>query len=102
MGLSTTALFALAAGSTAAATVYSAEKQSSAAKSARKDAAANAKATSDAADQANNKTNQKRPNANTLLADNQAQNMGGGTLLTGPQGIDPNLLTLGKTTLLGG
>ena len=56
-----------------------------------------------AADEATNSANQKRANtAGILDAAAQSGKAGAsGTMLTGPQGIDPNLLNLGKTTLLG-
>lgn len=63
-----------------------------------------AKKTATQADEANNKANQKRANSSALLSSNQQAAKGGqsGTMLTGPSGIDPNALQLGKTTLLGG
>ncbi len=56
------------------------------------------------ADQAFNRANPKKPDAAQLLYGNQQSNSGGvgSTMLTGPQGIDPSGLSLGKTTLLGG
>jgi hypothetical protein len=64
----------------------------------------NARATAELAQQAFNKSNQKRPNTSGMLSSNQMAAQGGqsGTLLTGPGGIDPSFLKLGKTTLLGG
>lgn len=64
----------------------------------------NAKKTATAADEANNKANQKRANSSGLLSSNQMAAKGGqsGTMLTGPTGVDPTALQLGKTTLLGG
>jgi hypothetical protein len=55
------------------------------------------------ADQAMNRANQKKPDTSALLsAATQAGKAGAsGTLLTGPQGVDPNTLSLGKSTLLG-
>jgi hypothetical protein len=63
-----------------------------------------AKKTATAADEANNKANQKRANSSALLSSNQMAAKGGqaGTMLTGPSGVDPSALQLGKTTLLGG
>jgi hypothetical protein len=60
--------------------------------------------TAKAADEANNKANQKRANSSALLSSNQMAAKGGqsGTMLTGPSGVDPTALQLGKTTLLGG
>jgi hypothetical protein len=67
-------------------------------------AVANATKQADQADQANNKANAKQPDVMSLNAANMANAKGGvsGTMLTGPQGVDPNSLLLGKTTLLGG
>jgi uncharacterized protein HemX len=63
-----------------------------------------AKKTATAADEANNKANQKRANSSALLSSNQMAAKAGqaGTMLTGPSGVDPSALQLGKTTLLGG
>lgn len=74
------------------------------AKEANRVATQNAQETLDASTQANNKANQKRPDGSTLLSSNAAAAKGGqsGTMLTGPGGIDPSVLQLGKTTLLGG
>lgn len=46
----------------------------------------------------------KAPDVNALLAAAQEAAKGGpsSTMLTGPSGIDPSALTLGKSTLLGG
>lgn len=70
---------------------------------ARKDQAHAADVAKTQADQAMNKANPKRPDAAQILYDNQAANSAGvgSTSLTGPSGIDPNTLSLGKTTLLG-
>lgn len=64
----------------------------------------NAKKTADASTQASNKANQKKPDSGALLSANIAGGKTGqiSTMLTGPAGIDPNTLQLGKTTLLGG
>lgn len=66
-------------------------------------AASAAKATADAADQAYNKANMKQPNMQGLYRDNEVAGKAGvsGTMLTGPQGVDPKTLLLGKATLMG-
>lgn len=66
-------------------------------------ATANATKAADQADQANNRANGKQPDIATMSSSNQLAAKGGvgGTMLTGPQGIDPKSLLLGKTTLLG-
>lgn len=85
----------LALGS-AALSAYQGEKQRKASNTAADNAAR-------AADQAANKANPKKP-AGAFAAENLMANSGGAgsTLLTGPSGIDPSKLLLGKSTLLGG
>lgn len=56
------------------------------------------------ADKAMNRANPKKPNPLALSALN-AQQMAGGpgsTMLTGPSGVQPSSLMLGRQTLLGG
>lgn len=55
------------------------------------------------AEMAANRANQKRPDTRSILdAARQAGKSGvSGTMLTGPAGVDPALLSLGKNTLLG-
>ena len=55
-------------------------------------------------DQANNKANAKGPNTDAMFAQNQIEGQAGGssTMLTGPTGVDPASLSLGKNTLVGG
>lgn len=54
-------------------------------------------------EQQNNKANARSPDVNALFNQNQieGQQGGSGTMLTGPMGVDPNSLSLGKNTLLG-
>lgn len=51
-----------------------------------------------------NRANAKTADAGAILSAAQQASSGGGagTMLTGPQGVDPNSLALGKNTLLGG
>lgn len=51
-----------------------------------------------------NRANQKRPDTMAILSQTEQAAAGGasGTMLTGPMGIDPSQLALGKNTLLGG
>jgi len=74
------------------------------AKEAANKAASQADQAAAQADQDMNKANQKQPDTMALLdAAAQAGKSGvSGTMLTGAQGVDPNALALGKTTLLGG
>ena len=67
-------------------------------------AVAAAKANAQAADEANNQANAKSPDVSAQLAANLAAGKQGasGTMLTGPGGVDPNTLTLGSSSLLGG
>lgn len=56
-----------------------------------------------ASDQAYNKANAKTPDIASIMsgASQSARAGGGGTMLTGPQGVDMSALNLGKNTLLG-
>lgn len=81
--------------------VYQGEKQASAAKKANATATEAAAKTATAAEQASNKANAKSPNVAALDNANAAGGGAGSTMLTGPMGIDPSTLTLGKQTLLG-
>ena len=67
-------------------------------------ATTNAKNQADQADQANNRANGKQPDIAGMSSSNAMAAKGGqsGTMLTGAQGVDPNALSLGKSTLLGG
>lgn len=55
------------------------------------------------AEEATNRANQKKPDVSGILSAAQQAGKAGasGTMLTGPQGIDPDALQLGKNTLLG-
>lgn len=90
--------------------VYNGIQQSNAQDKAQKQAQQQAQAQADAADkqaaaadQAQNRANQKSPDASAILSAAQQSGKGGasGTMLTGPQGVDPSALALGKNTLLG-
>lgn len=103
---SATAVGALAAGAVGSTVLntYTGMKQASAQRDATNQATANAQKTATAADEANNRANQKAPDSAALLSANIAGAKGGNgsTMLTGIGGIDPNMLNLGKNTLLGG
>lgn len=79
------------------------QEQKKAQASAQEQAKQNALKQEKASDEATNRANQKT--ADTVGALSSAQQSGkagaSGTMLTGPQGIDPNVLSLGKSTLLG-
>ena len=82
---------------------YQSSQQASDAQKMRDQTAANAKKTELQADMANNKANQKSPDTSAILdAQTQAGKAGvSGTMLTGPGGVNPSALSLGKSTLLG-
>ena len=104
MGLETgTLVLAALAGSTAA-SLYQGEQQRKAGSRAATQAREAAEASANDATRAQNKANAKMPDVNALLAAAQAAGKGGAgsTMLTGPAGVDPAALTLGKSTLLGG
>ena len=50
-----------------------------------------------------NRANQQQPNIAGIMESASAASSGGaaGTMLTGPTGVDPNALALGKSSLLG-
>lgn len=78
-------------------------KQASTAEDANKQAVQQAKETKTAAERAENKANAKAPNVAGMLEANQSAARAGGssTMLTGPMGVDPATLMLGKNTLIG-
>ena len=55
-------------------------------------------------ERATNRANAKSPDVSAMLTANMLSGKGGGssTMLTGPGGVDPSQLTLGKSSLLGG
>ena len=106
MSGATTAAYVIG-GAMLASTAYSAyagNKADQNQRSAQRASLAQADASAKAADEATNKANQKRPDiAGALSAAMQSGKAGAsGTMLTGPSGIDPGALLLGKNTLLGG
>jgi len=86
-----------------AASVFQAVNANKDNKKATQQAQANADATLKKSTEATNKANQKKPDTSAIIdAVMQAGKTGAsGTMLTGPTGVDPNALALGKTTLLG-
>lgn len=91
----------------AAATAYSAysgNQQRQQMKGANYKAEQNALKQEKQAEQDMNRANQKKPDTMAMLNDAAQKGRAGqsGTMLTGPQGVDPSMLTLGKNTLLGG
>ncbi len=85
-------------------TAYNGDQARKAQNTANDQAIANAKSQQIAADEANNRANAKSPDTSAALTAAMLAGKSGqsSTMLTGPQGIDPNTLLLGKNTLLGG
>lgn len=123
MGLVTAAVVGAAAAAAGAAySIYSGERAASAQKDAlkkqektqaealrvqeegQKQALDLQKRQTTAAEQNINRANRKQPDVGAIMQSAQTASAGGpaGTMLTGPQGVDPNALALGKNTLLGG
>lgn len=112
MGIETALI--VAAGAAAAGTaysVYSGERAADAQQEAmrkqeqaQKEALDIQKRQAKAAEQNINRANRKQPDVAEISQQSQAMagQGGGSTMLTGPQGVNPNELALGKSTLLGG
>lgn len=96
--------FVAAAAVATATSLYSADQGRKVQHQASDRAQANAKAAGEQQTREVNAANAKAPDVNALLAAQQASGKGGpgSTMLTGPSGVDPSLLTLGRNTLLGG
>lgn len=102
-GISAVGWLAIAAVAGAGVSYYNGQEQAKQSKAAMAQAKANADRQAALAEQDMNKANQKHPDTNALLSAAQQSGKAGpsGTMLTGPQGIDPSALSLGKSTLLG-
>ena len=86
------------AGVGAASQADAARRQRNQAKDAARAAEQQAQQASKQAEMETNRANQRVASS----AEAQRPNAGlGGTMLTGPQGVDPNALSLGRNTLLG-
>ena len=96
MGIETAILGAVIAG--AGASAYSAKKQSDAQRSAE----AQAQKQQQQAEREFNRANAKTPDLAGIMASNKRAEGAGSTMLTGPQGVSQDALSLGKNTLLGG
>jgi hypothetical protein len=101
----TTAAY-IAAGAVAASTIYSAnqgKKQAAAQERAGAQAAEASKVQAKQAEEQINRQNQKTPDAAAMMSANRMASKAGnaGTMLTGPMGVAPGSLELGKNTLLG-
>ncbi len=108
MGISAVAWAGIAVASATAYSAYSASQNAAKANATQQQAMQQAKGIAD--QQATvqteqiNKANAKSPDVGALLSANAQAAKGGqsGTMLTGPGGIDPNTLSLSKSSLLGG
>ena len=94
---------AVAAVASVAVAYNNGQEQKKAAEKASQQAQDNANKQAAQADQDMNRANQKKPDTSAILSAAQQSGKAGasGTMLTGPQGVDPNALNLGKNTLLG-
>lgn len=99
MSFAVTAIVAVAAGTYMQ--IDQGNKARKAQESAQNQARADAEENARQQDMAYNKANGKKPDLGAMLAGNKGA-AGGGTMLTGAMGVDPNALSLSKTTLLGG
>lgn len=103
MSGASTAVMAAAAVASAVVSYQNGLDQKRAAEKAASQAQANAQKQEKAADEVTNRANAKRANTDAALDAAILAGKAGAsnTLLTGSQGIDPSMLTLGKNTLLG-
>ena len=100
MGIEAAIIGAAIAG--AGASAYSAKKQSDAQKKAMRSAEAQAQKQQQQAEREFNRANAKTPDLAAIMASNKRAEGAGSTMLTGPQGVSQDALSLGKNTLLGG
>jgi len=103
MSGATMAVLATTAAVGTAYSVYAGERAAGQQQQAQAEAKKAATEQANQADQANNKANAKRADVGGLLSANMQSAKGGGasTMLTGPTGVDPGALNLGRNTLLG-
>lgn len=102
-GISAAGWAAIAVAAGAGVSYYNGQQQAADNKKAMAQAQANADRQAKQAEQDMNRVNQKKPDTSAILSAAQQSGKAGasGTMLTGPQGIDPSALSLGKITLLG-
>lgn len=103
MGIEAAIIGAAIAG--AGASAYSAKKESDAQKKAQRSAEAIAEKQKNQAEREFNRANAKTPDLAGIMASNkraEGAEGAGSTMLTGPQGVSQDALSLGKNTLLGG
>jgi hypothetical protein len=101
-GVATAAIIAATVAS-AGTTYYQGERQRKMQGAANQEAKKNADRMATMAEQENNRKNAKTPDAAAMLASATLSGKSGqsGTMLTGPAGVDPSKLLLGRSTLLG-
>ncbi len=93
----------IAAVAAAGASIYSAERQSSAQKKAARMQAETARKQLNQEEQQFNRQNQNKVDMSSLLEGEQAGGSSlGSTMLTGAQGVDRSKMNLGQSQLLGG
>lgn len=94
---------ALAVGAMGGVQVYQGEQQRKLQKDANRKSQENADRMATMASEDNNRRNAKAPDAAAMLASATLSGKSGqsGTMLTGPAGVDPSKLLLGRSTLLG-
>lgn len=80
---------------------YAAHKQSSAQKKAQRQAERAAEAQKNAAEREFKSANARTADLASIMANNKRAEGAGSTMLTGPQGVSQDALSLGKSTLLG-
>lgn len=92
------------AGVGAASSAYQGHRAREQQRDAQRDAQRNAQAAATEADEARNRANQRKPDTSAILASARRSGQTGlmSTLLTGPGGVDPDSLRLGRNSLLGG
>jgi hypothetical protein len=102
-GVATSTLLAGALAASTVANVYSSNKQAKAQERAGAQAAEASKVQAKQAEEQINRQNQKTPDAAAMMSANKMAGKAGnaGTMLTGPMGVAPGSLELGKNTLLG-
>lgn len=93
---------AIAAVAAAGASIYSADRQSSASKKAARMQADTARAQMNREEQQFNRQHQNKGDMESLLAGESTGGSLGSTMLTGAQGVDKNKMNLGQSQLLGG
>lgn len=94
-------LAAVASVVSAGRSIISGNKEAKAQKRATAQATDAANRQADLAEQDMNRRNAKKPNVGALQSANGSQTGQATTMLTGPAGVDPESLLLGKNTLMG-